>query len=290
MNEPYRDRRRPALAAVAVLALIAVVALASRGRSWSGTSHGSRALSPELWDVVISVGFVLWLAAAAFAFRFAITNRRELVKQQKRKHPAVVVARFLAIVLVGLLVARHLPFFHRHFFQPAAPTPAAGKLGHVPTPPGSGGASRHLHLSWPAVAATLAVLAALGVAAGIARHRRLTARARPRLAAAAALAEVLDETLDDLRRERDPRRAVIAAYARMERTLAQYGLGRAPSEAPEEYVRRVLGELDASGASVERLTGLFEWAKFSPHEVDGDMKNEAIDALAALRNELAENG
>ena len=43
----------------------------------------------------------------------------------------------------------------------------------------------------------------------------------------------------------------------------------------------------ASGArSVERLTALFEEAKFSPHDVDRGMKNEAIDALAALRDEL----
>ena len=46
---------------------------------------------------------------------------------------------------------------------------------------------------------------------------------------AEALADVLEETLDDLRAERDPRRAVIAAYARLERTLAAFGLPRRPS-------------------------------------------------------------
>jgi Domain of unknown function (DUF4129) len=289
VNEPYRDRRRPALAAVAILALCAVVALASRGRSWSGTSSGSRALSSQVWNVAFSVMFVLWLAAAVIALRFAIKNRRELVTQHKRKHPVAVVARFLAIVLLALLVARHLPFFHRHLFQPAPP-PVAVKLGHAhtPAPPASGRASRDLHVSWPAVAATVAVLTVIVLAFGIARRRMLATRARPRIAAAAALTQVLDETLDDLRRERDPRRAVIAAYARMERALERYGLGRAPSEAPEEYLRRVLGELEASGASVERLTGLYAWAKFSPHEVDGGMQDEAIAALVALRSELAE--
>ena len=52
-----------------------------------------------------------------------------------------------------------------------------------------------------------------------------------------ALADVLDETLDDLRAEADPRRAVIAAYARMERALARLrpaarpvrGAGRVPA-------------------------------------------------------------
>ena len=51
------------------------------------------------------------------------------------------------------------------------------------------------------------------------------------------LADVLEETIDDLRAEADPRRAVIAAYARMERALAAAGLPRSPAEAPDEYLR-----------------------------------------------------
>ena len=61
-----------------------------------------------------------------------------------------------------------------------------------------------------------------------------------------ALADVLEETLDDLRAEQDPRRAVIAAYARMERALAAYGLPRNPSEAPDEYLQRIFADLEVS--------------------------------------------
>ena len=60
------------------------------------------------------------------------------------------------------------------------------------------------------------------------------------------LADVLDETLDDLRAETDPRRAVIAAYARMERALAAYGLPRSPAEAPDEYLQRIFADLEVS--------------------------------------------
>jgi hypothetical protein len=38
---------------------------------------------------------------------------------------------------------------------------------------------------------------------------------------------------------------------------------------------------------VRRLTDLYSRAKFSPHEIDAEMKNDAIDALAGLRAELA---
>ena len=100
------------------------------------------------------------------------------------------------------------------------------------------------------------------------------------------LADVLDETIDDLRAEADPRRAVIAAYARMERALAAYGLPRHPSEAPDEYLQRIFADLDVSRRATSRLTALFSWAKFSGQDVAPEMKDEAIEALEAVRAEL----
>ena len=82
------------------------------------------------------------------------------------------------------------------------------------------------------------------------------------------LEEVLTETLDDLRREPDPRKAVIGAYSNMERTLAARGAPRHESEAPDEYLARILDVVGASGHSVRRLTRLFARARFSPHEID----------------------
>jgi uncharacterized protein DUF4129 len=103
---------------------------------------------------------------------------------------------------------------------------------------------------------------------------------------AEAVAAILDDTLEDLRSERDPRRAVVAAYSRMERALAAHGLPRQRSEAPAEYLERVLEELSASASSASRLTRLFEWARFSDHPVEPGMKEEAIQALEAVRDEL----
>ena len=97
---------------------------------------------------------------------------------------------------------------------------------------------------------------------------------------------MLDETLDDLRNEEDPRKAVIGAYANMERTLAARGVPRRESEAPAEYLTRILDVVSASGHSVRRLTRLFSRARYSPHEIDAEMKEEAIDALTGLRAEL----
>ncbi len=72
---------------------------------------------------------------------------------------------------------------------------------------------------------------------------------------AEALEDALAETLDDLRAERDPRKAVIAAYARLERTLAAFGLPRRPAEAPAEYLQRILGQLEVSHRLIAPLDG-----------------------------------
>jgi len=100
------------------------------------------------------------------------------------------------------------------------------------------------------------------------------------------LARAIGSTIDDLRKERDARRAVIAAYANMERILASHGLARGHAEVPYEYLGRVLRLLQVRESSVRSLTELFEYAKFSPHEIDEAMKEQAIESLVAVKEDL----
>jgi hypothetical protein len=139
---------------------------------------------------------------------------------------------------------------------------------------------------WPVVA-VVALLAVAGVALWLSARGRRAAMAPPVATPAEALADVLAETLDDLRAERDPRRAVIAAYARMERGLAASGLPRSEAEAPEEYLARVLDDIEISPRAAGRLTALFAWARFSMHDVRPEMKDEAIETLEQVQRELA---
>ena len=116
-------------------------------------------------------------------------------------------------------------------------------------------------------------------------------RRRPGESVEEELARAIGSTIDDLRSERDARRAVIAAYANMERILASHGLARSCAEVPYEYLARVLRVLQVSESSVRSLTELFEYAKFSPHEIDETMKERAIESLVAVKEDLrAETG
>src|SRR5207248_2203549 len=90
-------------------------------------------------------------------------------------------------------------------------------------------------------------------------------------------------SLDAIRREPDPRRAVISAYAAMERSLSRAGFGRHRSEAPLEYLRRVVVAPTGAGEEVRTITLLFQHARFSDHDVDEPMRSRAIDALARIR-------
>jgi hypothetical protein len=97
--------------------------------------------------------------------------------------------------------------------------------------------------------------------------------------------QAVDESLDDLRRERDVRRAIIACYARMERAFERSGSPRRPHEAPFEFLARVLEGVAREPGLV--LTELFERAKYSVEPMEETDKERAISALEQLRTELA---
>jgi hypothetical protein len=126
----------------------------------------------------------------------------------------------------------------------------------------------------------------LAVAIFVVTRRRRRVAPPPLPLAPHAVAAALDESLDDLRADPDLHRAIMAAYARMEAAIGAGGTPRKPSEAPREYLERALASLDASGSAVARLTELFELARFSAHEPEPEMRDEAIRALTAVRDEL----
>lgn len=102
------------------------------------------------------------------------------------------------------------------------------------------------------------------------------------------LREAIEDSLEEIEREPDSRKAVIRAYAGMERTLAERGLGRRRHEAPVEYLTRAFAAIQMSKGAGERLTRLFERARFSEHEIGLETKREAIAALTEVRDELRE--
>jgi hypothetical protein len=276
------DPVRAGGAVLAVLALLAVVALAASAGG-PATGGAGRDLADPLATLLFVLGGV-WVAALLVASPLMTGLTLTGGEPKPRRWHGNVFAGviFLMVVIALLAVTRKLRGGDANNSGAEAQTGPTGTspeaTGRVPTiDPAS--------IDWLVVGLVF-VAALVGFAILAAVLVRPKGRSMPELEARKELERMLDETLDDLRRERDPRRAVIAAYARMERSLGSYGLPRRPAEAPLEYLGRVLAELTGSAMAARRLTGLFERAKFSEHSIDARMKEDAIAAVGAVRDEL----
>jgi Domain of unknown function (DUF4129) len=286
VSSPGENRRgrRVALVLALLALLLAAVAIASAGHTPLGSGGARRPadqvvdVAASLFLVVMAVGAVLLLVL--FALRRDVVAESARLRRQRGRWQGVIAFGVLFVLLgIGFWAGRARQNEQQRTPIGALRTAAEEqqKQGRQPYEP--------QFTIWPVL--IVAGLAGAGLTAAYVSYRarrRALGRGDPELAL--ILADVVEETLDDLRAERDPRTAVIAAYARLERALAAYGLPRRASEAPEEYVARILGDLEVGSASVQRLTALFARAKFSQHEVDEGMKDEAIDTLEELRNEL----
>jgi hypothetical protein len=103
---------------------------------------------------------------------------------------------------------------------------------------------------------------------------------------AGPLLDAVEESLEDLRREPDARRAVILCYRRFERWVGDSGVPRAPWETPLEFLRRALGRLPIPPEATAALTRLFVLSRFSHHALGPADRDGAVSALTAIRASL----
>jgi hypothetical protein len=280
---------RPVLAGGAVIVLLGAVALASSGRGPGAGDEGSRSVSSGWIDVVFTlalVGMVVTILLLVASMRLRREDDSDFGLKQMLVVAVVLVALFGAIALAATFLggesSGEVP---THLDQgPGARNPGSSQ----PRGPRPSAAPAHdAGLSWPTVA-VVAILGAAVVAATVGRSKlRRRRRRRREREAVEAVRAVIQDALDELA-SGDPRVAVIAAFAGMERTLGLHGLPRRPAEGPLEYTERVLTELRASAHAAAALAVLFERARFSTHEIDEPDRNEAVRALSAVRDELGE--
>ena len=261
---------------VAGLALLAIVAFASTARlssreTFAPTTVGGVALA----SVTVLLGLLV-----LFALVIAGSTGRD--RRTRHKFLATLVASLLLAGLVASLLS----------VNPRAPgkrvTPTLPRRPNAERAKRAAKNEKPKHVSsLPSIVAGASLVGLLliaGVAVAIAgRRRRPLAGEGP---AEHPMLQAFDESLDDLRAERDVRRAIIACYARMERALARTGAARRPSETPFEFLARVLEHIARAPGRV--LTDLFERAKFSTEPLGDADKQQALAALEALRAAAAE--
>src|SRR5438034_3067313 len=270
--------------------LLGLVAAVSRAHHTPGGRAGVHSPPSGVGDYLFSIFALLAVAVTLFLIWLFFSERDVLVSQRKRgpgSTRALVFIILFAFIAAGIT---HFSGLRRHASSSSLGNLQGGKNAKALKREHELKANQRApEFKWlPVFIATAAGLAVLGFV-GV---RSLRRERRGLLEAAElqqAFEELVEDTLADLYAETDARKAIIAAYARVERLFAMYGSPRHRSEAPVEYLERVLPELRASGAALRRLTALFEWAKFSAHDVDRRMRDEAIGALVEVRDELRAN-
>ena len=266
-----------------VVVLLALAGIASHGKPLVGGSGPGPTASFFDYLATTLVLFALVMLAIVV---YSVLGQRLAGGPPRRGRWQLASTLLAFAVAVGIAtVLLHTGFMKR--FEQAARQHVLRQQGSTsPTPSANPRNVRNPNLRWDEIGIFIVLIA--GTAVVLFASRRTQRTPRPwRIGRKQEVSLAIDESIDDLRNDPDLRRAIVAAYARMELALGHAGFPRHPSEAPFEYVERALVSLDTSSASVRRLTALFESAKFSQHEPEPEMRDEAIEALIAVRDELA---
>lgn len=289
---PARLPGLPRVVAVVVLMAVAVAGLRSRPYAMAAQAAPG---GVERWTGTLLVAALIVTGMVLLGV-FFFSPRRRRDKETERVPPPLPVSRWgwlvaLLIVLavvggpIALLIARQ-----RHGGGVAFLTRGVPGLGVAPgtppTPP-SGGPGTHgapAMTVWPWV--VLAVAAAVLLVLWFLRRPRTPGEPVDAPPPGEPLGGVVDAGLAALRGGDDPRAAVLACYAAMERALTATEAGPRRADTPAEVVTRAArtGLVDAEAAAA--LAGLFRRARYSAHPMDVTDRQRAETALERIRADL----
>jgi Domain of unknown function (DUF4129) len=119
------------------------------------------------------------------------------------------------------------------------------------------------------------------------RRRQRQVAAQPEAQTQQDLLAALDAGLEELSdADRDPRRAVIACWVRLEQAAAAAGTPRHAGDSPTDLVGRLLAEQQVDAGVLAALAAVYREARYATRAVDDRMRAQARSALERLRADL----
>jgi Domain of unknown function (DUF4129) len=282
---------RPELRALAfaalALALLGMAGLASSASAWHSTPVAAAAPTVALRGLAVAGGVVLVVALLLIWVEIPRAPAGDELDElggslwTASKTTAVVLLALAVFCIAALpLLARpSVPSENRMDAQPSASA--------VPPRSERSKAAPSLNLGW--LLLPIAVTFAILTPAAVLIRRRLHSQGQEADAEEpGALGRAVRASIAALESERDPRTAILRAYARMEQSFRRVEVVRARDETASEFLGRTMRQLPVSAGAATELTERFEEARFSTHRLTEADREQALASLHRVERELAE--
>jgi hypothetical protein len=272
------------VAVAAVLLAVTVTGLRARGTFAHGGNQTAAGASGVVLATVLSAAEGLAVIAFIVVLASARPQRPPNDDDEELWRPNIPWWAKAAGVLLALaaLVTPFAVLLTRKPRQLGPRPPVAGppkvSLGHAATSSGSN--------VWPLIIGMVIAIAVV-VALTLPARRKRSARAQPQdRTRLAALLASLAAGSEALSAGGEPRAAIIACYAAMERGFAAAGSAPAVADTPAEVLARATRAGLIRPGPAQTLTGLFRRARYSTHPMTSADSRVAADALTQMRSDL----
>jgi hypothetical protein len=269
--------------------VVTAVGLQARGTFARGQNQAVAGVSGAVLAIVLSAAE--GIAVVAFIIVLASARPQRIPKRDEDEEPPRPNIPWWAKTLGVLLAMAAL-------VSPLAVllTRKPRSLGHPPLiigAPGVGVSPRSApppSSIWPLISGMVIAILVVLTLTVLSRRRRSAGTPRAGRRRLATLLDSLAAASEALTAGGEPRAAIIACYAAMERGFAAAGSAPAAADTPAEVLARATGAGLVRPEPAETLTGLFRRARYSTYPMSGADSTAAAAALDELRADLASQG
>lgn len=273
------------MAAVAILLAAAVAGLRARGTFARAGNQTAAGVSGTVLVIALSAAEVLAFIAFIVVLASARPQRQPRSDDEEEPwRPAIpwwAKASGVLLAVAALVTPFAVLFTRKPRSLSSRPLPAGPPKitpGHAVTASAS--------QAWPLITGMAIAILVVVALAVLSRRRRPARTASGRQRRAATLLASLTAGSDALGAGGEPRAAIIACYAAMERGFAAAGSAPALADTPAEVLVRATRAGLVRPGPAETLTGLFRRARYSTNPMTGADSLLAADALSDMRSDL----
>jgi hypothetical protein len=272
------------VAVVAVLLAAVVTGLRARG----SFAHGGNQTAAGASGAVLAIALSAAEGLAVIAFVIVVASARPQRQpkdedEEERWRPKIpwwAKAAGLLLAVAALVTPFAVLLTRKR--RPPVTRPLAGAPGIAPAHAAAPAASS----VWPLITG-MVIAIAIAAALTLLGRRKRPARAQPdNRTRLARLLDSLAAASAALSAGGEPRAAIIACYAAMERGFAAAGSGPAAADTPAEVLTRATRAGLVRPEPAETLTGLFRQARYSTYPMTSADSRVAADALTEMRTDL----